>query len=257
MAGYIGELGRMHKILWPTPVKVTNPTRYEVQSAPSRRWAFVTTPAWARRREWSLDVSGTNREVTGLVQLVAGAFGSGPWRFISDEAAVTNVLTPAESMLAGIANGGYVDGVGGPAAASCVGGGEVVIAQSVPVPAGSPVTVSVDTTGGTVLTLQPVNAAGRPVGNARVERAQRQVMHRLQVTIPVFPAAAVALKITASGYTTLCLPQVVWLDSCPRWDMGAGADSVIIEETTTTYTEHEFWTQDTWRIMSLTIKEVG
>ena len=50
MAGYIGELGRMHKVLWPTPVKVTNPARYEVQSAPSRRWAFVTTPAWARRR---------------------------------------------------------------------------------------------------------------------------------------------------------------------------------------------------------------
>lgn len=257
MAGYIGELGRMHKILWPTPVKVTNPTRYEVQSAPSRRWAFVTTPAAARRREWSLDVTGTNREITGLSQLVAGAFGPGPWRFISDEAAVTNVLTPAESMLDGIANGGYVDGVGGPAAASCVGGGEVIIAQSVPVPDGSPVTVSVDTAGDTVLTLQPVNAAGRPVGNARVERARRQVMHRLQVTIPVFPAGAVALKITASGYKTLCRPQVVWLDSCPRWDMGAGADSVIVEEATTTYTEHEFWTQDTWRTMSLTIKEVG
>ena len=96
MAGYIGELGRMHKILWPTPVKVTNPTRYEVQAAPSRRWAFVTAPVWARRREWSLDVSGTNREITGLAQLVAGAFGPGPWRFISDEAAVTNMLTPAE-----------------------------------------------------------------------------------------------------------------------------------------------------------------
>ena len=257
MAGYIGELGKMHKILWPTPVKVTSPTRYEVQSAPSRRWAFVTTPAWARRREWSLDATGTNRELTGLSQLVAGAFGNGPWRFISDEAAVTNVLTPAESMLDGIANGGYVDGVGGPAAASCVGGGEVIIASSVPVPDGSPVTVSVDASGDTVLTLQPVNAAGRPVGNARVERARRQVMHRLQVTIPVFPAGAVALKVTASGYKTLCLPQVVWLDSCPRWDMGAGADSVIVEEATTTYTEHEFWTQDTWRTMSLTIMEVG
>lgn len=257
MAGYIGELGRMHKVLWPTPVKVTNPTRYEVQTAPSRRWAFVTAPVWARRREWSLDVSGTNREITGLAQLVAGAFGPGPWRFISDEAAVTNVLTPAESMLDGIANGGYVDGVGGPAAASCVGGGEVIIASSVPVPDGSPVTVSVDTAGDTVLTLQPVNAAGRPVGNARVERARRQVMHRLQVTIPVFPAGAVALKVTASGYRTLCRPQVVWLASCPRWDMGAGADSVIVEETTTTYTEHEFWTQDTWRTMSLTIREVG
>lgn len=257
MAGYIGELGRMHKVLWPTPVKVTNPTRYEVQSAPSRRWAFVTTPVWARRREWSLDVTGTNREVTGLSQLVAGAFGPGPWRFISDEAAVTNVLTPAESMLDGIANGGYVDGVGGPAAASCVGGGEVIIASSVPVPDGSPVTVSVDTAGDTVLTLQPVNAAGRPVGNARVERARRQMMHQLQVTIPVFPAGAVALKITASGYKTLCRPQVVWLDSCPRWDVGAGADSVIVEEATTTYTEHEFWTQDTWRTTSLTIREVG
>lgn len=258
MAGYIGELGRMHKILWPTPVKVTNPTRYEVQSAPSRRWAFVSSPASARRREWSLEVTGTNAETAELAQLVAGAFGDGPWVFISDEAAVTNVLTPEESMLSGVANAGAADGVGGVGARSRTGGGPIAIAEACPCIPGEPVTVTVDMSGAAgVLVVQPVNAAGQPVGSAVTARPSGELMERVSVVIPALPLGACAVKIQTRGSTTVTRPQVTWTDGPVPWDMGAGAASVIIEEAQTTYTNYEFHMREMWRTLSLTIREVG
>ena len=258
MAGYIGELGRMYKILWPTPVKVTNPTRYDVQSAPARRWAFVSSPASARRREWSLEVTGTNAETAELAQLVAGAFGDGPWVFISDEAAVTNVLTPAESMLSGVANAGAADGAGGAGARSRTGGGPITIAEACPCIPGEPVTVTVDMAGAAgVLVVQPVNAAGQPVGPAVTARPSGELMERVSVTMPALPLGACAVKIQTRGSTTVTRPQVTWTAGPVPWDMGAGAASVIIEEAQTTYTSYEFHLREMWRTLSLTIREVG
>lgn len=258
MAGYIGQLGRMVKILWPTPVKVTNPTRYEVQSAPARRWAFVSSPASARRREWSLEVTSTNAETAELAQLVAGAFGDGPWVFVPDEATVTNVLTPAESMLSGVSNAGAADAVGGVGARSHIGGDPITIAEACPCIPGEPVTVTVDMAGAAgVLSVQPVNAAGQSVGPAVTARPSGELMERVSVTMPALPLGACAVKIQTRGSTTVTRPQVTWTDGPVPWDMGAGAASVIIEEAQTTYTDYEFYLREMWRTMSLTIREVG
>lgn len=258
MAGYIGTLGRLVKILWPTPVKVTNPTRYAVKDAPARRWAFVSSPASAPRREWSLDVTGTNVETSELVQLVAGAFGEGPWVFIPDEATVTNVLTPAESMLLGVANAGVAAAVGGAGARSHVGGSQITIAEACPCIPGEPVTVTVDMAGSSgVLTVQPVNAVGQNVGTARSARPSGELMQRVSVTIPALPLGACAVKIQTRGASTVARPQVTWTDGPVPWDVGSGAASVIIEEAQTTYTSYEFHMREMWRTMSLTIKEVG
>lgn len=258
MAGYIGPLGRMIKILWPTPVKVTNPTRYATKDAQARRWAFVASPASAPRREWSLEVTGTNAETAELAQLVAGAFGEGPWVFVPDEATVTNVLTPAESMLAGVANAGAVDAVGGAGGRSHTGGGLVTIAEACPCIPGEPVTVTVDMAGASgVLTVQPVNAAGQPAGPARTVRPSSELMQRVSVTIPALPLSARAVKIQTRGASTVARPQVTWTDGPVPWDMGAGAASVIIEEAQTTYASYEFHMREMWRTLSLTIREVG
>lgn len=258
MAGYIGPLGRMVKILWPAPVKVTNPTGYAVKESPARRWAFVTSPASAPRREWSLEVTGTNAETSELAQLVAGAFGGGPWVFVPDEATVTNVLTPAESMLAGVANAGAVDVVGGAGARSHTGGGLIAIAEACPCIPGEPVTVTVDMAGASgVLTVQPVNAAGQPVGSARVSSPSGELMERVSVTIPALPLGARAVRIQTRGASTVTRPQVTWTDGPVPWDVGAGASSVIIEEAQTTYNNYEFYMREMWRTLSLTIREVG
>lgn len=257
MTGYIGAVGRMLPLVWAEPAQVKRPTRYATQDAPGRRWAFVSTPASARRREWTLEMTGTQREMHPVLQLAAGYFGNGPWWFVTDEAAMTNVLTPAQSMLQGVANAGAADTVDGVSAVSVVGGGQVTLAERVPAIPSEPVTVSVDAAGATVLTVQPVNAAGLAVGPAKMVRADGELMQRIHATIPSLPAAACAVTITARGYTTLACPQVVWSDEPAAWDVGQSSDSVIIEESSSTHTGFEFYTRDWWRNASMTIKEVG
>ena len=257
MTGYVGPVARMLPLLWAEPAPVKRPTRYVTQDAPGRRWAFVSAPAAARRREWTLDMTGTQREMHPVLQLAAGYFGDGPWWFVTDEAAMTNVLTPAQSMLQGVANAGAVETVDGVSAVSVVGGGQVTLAERVPAIPGEPVTVSVDAAGATVLTVQPVNSAGVAVGPAKTARADGELMQRVHATILALPAGAHAVTITARGYTTLACPQMVWAEEPAAWDVGQGSDSVIIEESSSTHTGFEFYTRDWWRNASMTIKEVG
>lgn len=257
MTGYIGTPARMLPLLWANPAPVKRPTRYAVQEAAVKRWAFVSAPATARRREWTLDMTGTQREMHPVLQLAAGHFGNGPWWLVTDEAAMTNMLTPAQSMLQGIANAGAADTVDGVSAVSVVGGAPVTIADLVPAIPGEPITVSVDASGDTVLTVQPVDAAGRAVGAAKTVHADGNLMQRIHATILALPAGARGVAISARGYTTLACPQVVWSTEPAAWDVGLGSDSVIIEESSSTHTEFEFYTRDWWRTMSLTIREVG
>ena len=257
MTGYIGTPARMLPLLWANPAPVKRPTRYAVQEAAVKRWAFVSAPATARRREWTLDMTGTQREMHPVLQLVAGHFGNGPWWLVTDEAAMTNMLTPAQSMLQGIANAGAADTVDGVSAVSVVGGAPVTIADLVPAIPGEPITVSVDASGDTVLTVQPVDAAGRAVGAAKTAHADGNLMQRIHATILALPAGARGVAISARGYTTLACPQVVWSTEPAAWDVGLGSDSVIIEESSSTHTGFEFYTRDWWRTMSLTIREVG
>lgn len=255
--GYIGTVGRMVPLLWGDPVQVTLPTRYEVRTAPTRSWAFASTPASARRREWKIDIGGTQREIAPIMQLASGFAGDGPYWLITEEAALCNVLTPAMSMLEGIANAGMVDAVDGVSAVSVVGGESVALARSVPVIPGEPVTVSVDAAGGTVLTVQVMDAAGREIGASRVVRATGDLMQRVRVLIPSVPAGAASITIRAEGYTTLACPQVIYSDVPAPWDIGQGADSVIIEGSASQHTNFEPGLREWWRTLSLTIREVG
>lgn len=257
MTGYIGTPARMLPLLWAEPAPVKRPTRYALQEAAGKRWVFVSAPATARRREWTLDMTGTQREMHPVLQLAAGHFGDGPWWLVTDEAAMTNVLTPAQSMLEGIANAGAADTVDGVSAVSVVGGAPVTIADLVPAIPGEPITVSVDASGATTLSVQPVDATGRAVGKAKNVSAEGELMQRMHATILALPAGACGVAISARGYTTLACPQVVWSEEPAAWDVGLGSDSVIIEETSSTHTGFEFYTRDWWRTMSLTIREVG
>ena len=257
MTGYVGTPARMLPLLWAEPAPVKRPTRYATQEAAGRRWAFVSTPATARRREWTLDMTGTQREMHPVLQLAAGHFGDGPWWLVTDEAAMTNVLTPGMSMLEGIANAGATDTADGVSAVSVVGGAPVTIADLVPGIPGEPITVSVDASGATVLSVQPVTADGFAVGPAKTVTATGELMQRIHATILALPTGARGVSIRARGYSTLACPQVVWSTEPAAWDLGLGSDSVIIEESSSTHTGFEFYTRDWWRNLSLTIREVG
>lgn len=258
MSGWIGTLANMHEFLWPVSLQESVPTRYELQKAAGKTWAFVSSPPSARTREWSVEIDGTNADTSVLRSIMHGAYGPGPFYFISEVASLTNALTPAQSLLTGVSNGGSVTTAdGGHAPASLVGGELVVLADKVPVLPGEPLTVSVDASGATELTVQPRTITGANAGGAKVVKAKGELMQRIHAVIPSMPATARYVTISARGYNQLTRPQVVWAEEPSVWDVGGGADSVILLEGSSSFTQFELYTRDFWRSMSLTIKEVG
>lgn len=258
MAGWIGTLAHMQRFGWPTSLKTSAPSRYTLQSAAGMTWAFVNSPLTPRNREWSLDLSASNADSAVLEAFLQGAYGDGPFHFITEEAALTNVLTPAQSLLAGVSNSGYLitsDGTLAPA--SVVGGAEVVLADRVPALPGQPLTVSVDAAGFTELVIQPQTVTGANAGGAKTVRAEGSLMQRVHAFIPALPATARSIKISARGFTALARPQVVWASQPAPWELGAGADSVILTEGSTSYGHFEMGQREFWREISLTVKEVG
>ncbi|MDO4820921.1 MAG: hypothetical protein Q4A03_02575 [Rothia sp. (in: high G+C Gram-positive bacteria)] len=258
MSGWIGTLANMHEFLWPVSLQESLPTRYELQKAAGKTWAFVSSPPSARNREWSVEIDGTNADTSVLRSIMHGAYGPGPFYFISEVASLTNALTPAQSLLAGVSNGGImVDSTGSKAPASLIGGQLAVIADKVPVLPGEPLTVSVDAAGPTELIVQPRSVTGANAGGAITVSAKGELMQRIHAVIPSVPSTARYVTISARGYTQLARPQVVWADEPSVWDVGGGADSVILMEGSSSFTQFELYTRDFWRSMSLTIKEVG
>lgn len=258
MSGWIGTLAKMHEFLWPVSLQESVPTRYELQKAAGKTWAFVSSPPGARTREWSVDIDGTNADTSVLRSIMHGAYGAGPFYFISEVASLTNALTPAQSLLTGVSNGGSViTADGGHAPASLVGGALTVLADKVPVLPGEPLTVSVDASGATELIVQPRTVTGANAGGAKTVKADGLLMQRIHATILSMPATARTITVSAQGFNQLARPQVVWSDRPSPWDVGGGADSVILLEGSSSFHNFELYTRDFWREMSLTIKEVG
>ncbi|MFW0169296.1 hypothetical protein [Rothia sp. P4278] len=258
MSGWIGTIAKMHEFLWPTSLKESIPTRYTIQKAAGKAWAFVNSPPTSRTREWAVEVDGTNADSAIIRAFLQGAYGPGPFHFISEAASLTNALTPAQSLLTGFSNGGNLTTAdGGYSPASLVGGTHVVLADKVPVLPGEPLTVSVDASGATELIVQPRTVTGANAGGAKTVTATGALMQRLHAVIPSAPATARYVTISARGYTALARPQVVWADEPSPWDVGGGADSVVLLDGSSTFTKFELHTRDFWRAMDLSIVEVG
>lgn len=92
---YIGTLGRMIGIKCPASQQVTNADRYSFETTLEGRVKAQARPIG--RRVWALGHSdATTPADTAILQDFAnGAWGIGPFLFISAEAPVTNLLTPA------------------------------------------------------------------------------------------------------------------------------------------------------------------
>lgn len=258
MTGWIGTPAKMHEFLWPVSLKEGIPTRYAVQQAAAKSWAFVTSPPATRNREWSVELDGTNADSAIIRSFLHGAYGPGPFHFISEAASLTNALTPAQSLLVGVSNGGSVATTdGGHSPGSVVGGALTVLADKVPVLPGEPVTVSVEASGATELIIQPRTVTGANAGGAKTVKADGLLMQRIHAVIPAIPSTAQTITISVKGFNQLARPQVVWADKPSPWDVGGGADSVILLGGSSGFHNFELNTRDFWREMSLTIKEVG
>lgn len=96
---YLGTLGRMIGIKCPASQSVEAEERYTFQTTLEGRRKAQVRPVG--RRSWSLQTSDatTPAEHSLLSQFAAGAWGPGPFWFVSADAPHTNLMTPAASML--------------------------------------------------------------------------------------------------------------------------------------------------------------
>lgn len=256
--GYIGTTARLLPITYIISESVQRQNRYEIQEAAAATYAFVRSAAFANRRTWDLEIIADSPTLGAVTAFYEGAYGSGPFLFIPETAALTNLLTPAQSLLAGVSNGGPVTTAdGGHAPASLVGGAMAVLADKVPALPGKPFTVSVDASGASELIVQPRTITGANAGGAKVVKAKGELMQRIHAVIPLMPATARYVTISARGYNQLAQLQVRLARGSAKWAPGAGASSVVLGDLTTSPLVFDESSGELWGSLSLKIKEVG
>ena len=250
MVGHIGTLAHLLPAIPTTDSSIARADRFSFQEAPNKRWAFVTEKG-ARLRRWDIATDLISPEEAGaLTELAEGAWGHGPFIFVPCPAHGSNVLTPAQSLLEGVANAGPVSlPGGGTAPRSVVGGATVTLADKVPVIPGKPVTVSLYMAGGSA-TVSFKTLTGSTVGS-RPLTPTGDLIQRVTVTAPSVPATARYATITATGYTALARPQLSWTSAPVPWAAGGGAAQVVIQNGSL------IPLRENWSKSSISIVEVG
>ncbi|MFC3407019.1 MULTISPECIES: hypothetical protein [Brachybacterium] len=167
-------------------------------------------------------------EMSAVDEFVQGAWGPGPFRWVSCAAHDSNVLTPGQSILAALDAGTGMDTATGWSPRSVLGPGRVVLAERVPVIPGKPVTVAVDTTGAATLTVTFRSAAGA-IDSTRTVSASGTLAQRLVYSAPSVMWSSRSVDIEVSGHIRASRPQVSWTREARPWVPGRGAEQVIIQ----------------------------
>lgn len=230
MTGYLGTTARMVPAVPASAQSEARPDRFVVQQAASRRWAFdAARRGGVQGREWAVELALLDAaEMSAVDEFVQGAWGPGPFRWVSCAAHDTNVLTPGQSILAALDAGTGMDTVTGWSPRSVLGPGPVLLAERVPVIPGRPVTVAVDVSGAATLTVVFRNGTGGVV-STQARAAVGTLAQRLTYTAPSVLATARTVDVQVSGHTRASRPQVTWTRDARPWAPGRGAEAVVIQ----------------------------
>lgn len=235
----IGGLGR----LFPIQFAATEVLGQE------ERYSFTTTLEGARRaqtrplqaRSWKIDVPfGRGEDVAAIEGLASGAWGGGPWRFLSVEAQKGNLLTPLEAELverasvstASLQDAGPVrDSTGSWAPRSVtvtLDSGWAALVRNVPVLPGKPFTFSCDVQGSSPqVHVEFRDDAGGVVGT-QTRAGSGTSMQRVSAT-SVVPSGAVSATVGLRSQTLVATrPQVTWSEAPSPWSPGQGCTSAVI-----------------------------
>lgn len=235
----IGPPGGLIQLHGSSSVDVSRPGRVTKRVALSGRVTAQRGPA--PRREWSVDVSSAYPEhFQALQQMEAGLLGPGPYSFYDEYAQVTNMLSPAQSVMSpGLWSGGAQGGAGTagdgtPYLRSITAGigATVSLVDPVAVPGGFPLTVAA------YLSTHPANSAtlhfdeldpeGTVVGSHQASIGADQHAVRTNVSI-VTGLRTVRIRVRVVGALMTSLPSVTLTDRPLPWGYGAGCHAATFE----------------------------
>lgn len=239
---YLGSLGRLIGLSCPSTEQVTPAPRYVTASTVEGRRRAQARPASPRVWDLSVEVA-TPAELAALSGFVTGAWGNGPWHWVSVAAQRGNLLTPRESLLldrAGVSSNLMEDA--GPVRASdgswaprsvrvLASSGWVAVARDVPVIPGKPFTFSADVQGG--LTPGGVwvafrDAAGNDVSTGYADApnaGMRRVSH--STVVPAGAASADVGFRSSTVYATR--PQATWTSAPVPFSAGHGCRAAVVD----------------------------
>ena len=195
----------------------------------------------AAPRSWSVDVRGALAgELSGLEAFTSGAWGAGPWHWVSVQAQQGNLLTPREAALLDFGSSGSLSAAGpildadGEWAARSVsvslGAGWVPVFAGIPVIPGRAVTFSADVQGtsGDALALSFMDASGSAIRAAYGGEVWGG-MARTSVTETAPPGAASVRVGVRPGVTRLARPQVTWTAGPVPYSAGHGCRAAVVD----------------------------
>lgn len=237
---FIGSLGRLVEVPFTASENVSRADRYVESTTVEGARRVQVRPA--APRSWSVDVRGASgAEVSGLEAFAQGAWGHGPWHWVSVAAQSGNLLTPREALLLDRASvsglsvqdaGPVRDSSGGWSPRSVtvtLASGWAALMRGVPVVPGVPFTFSCDVEGvNPQVHVQFNDAAGGVVGT-QIQAGSGTSMQRVSSS-SVVPAGAVeAIVGLRSSVTRACRPQVTWTDGPVPFSAGHGCRAAVVD----------------------------
>lgn len=238
---YLGDLGRLVPLRCASTESIGSEPRYVVRSTVegARRAQIVPGMPRTWSVDWDLAHPGEGAALQGFT---AGAWGPGPWHWVSVQAQHENLLTPREAMLLDYETSGYlalggsvhVHGIRSPLSllhnrASYF----TPVFRNIPVLPGRALTwaAEINSSGGVAprLYLRLLDANGATISNHYGTGAVSSAVQRVSVTVTP-PSNAVSI-IAGLDYTTtrMIRPQVTWTDGPVEYGPGHGCRSAIID----------------------------
>lgn len=238
---FLGTPGRLVGVKCPVAQRVTPADGYSFQETLEGRVKAQVVPG--RRRTWDVELGDltTPAEVATLMEFAQGAWGQGPFWFVSADAAVVNLLTPAASSCdpAEVQMGSNATLLGSPPLNLGADGwaarsvwkdtaNGAAIGSAVPVLPDVPVTSSAYVVGSGRLRLQFLDATGAAVSSHDSAGTGAAMASRVHVTaVPPSGAVAVRLWVTAS-VTHVARPAITWTDQPYEFGDGQGCEKAVV-----------------------------
>lgn len=239
---YLGGLGQLVEVPFTSSESVERTERYvESVTVEGRRrvQALAATP-----RSWSVDVQPSHgRDLSGVLAFFDGAWGPGPWHWVTVAAQQGNMLTPREAQMrdrvtrAEWSEGGPVqvsDGSwAGSSMVNAMASSAGTMFSGIPVIEGQPVTYTIDALGAGSTAPQTAlrfyDASGAQVGGSNGAGVNAPGWQRVSVS-QVAPAGAASCAIGVySTAKRVARPQVTWTAEAVPYAPGAGCRAAVVD----------------------------
>lgn len=241
MSIYLGTLGRMIELKCPSSQRVSVSAQPVFKATLGGR-VVAEMPPRADRRAWDLQTSDatTPDQIAQLLAFAGGAWGLGPFWFVSADAPFTNLLTPAaascDPTVMTMSSGATLlgspplltpDGWAARSVWKTTTNG-ALLGAPVPVIPGQKVTASAYAAGAAgYVSLVFLNAAGSVVSQHN-SAVVSTVSSRRSVTVSA-PALAISARVSISASVTqAAMPAITWTDTVQPFSDGQGCPKAVL-----------------------------